>query len=91
MSDSEAILAQAAELDALGKHDDAVNVLARATQAGDLTAMTRLGKRLLVGDNAPYLPKEGARFIVDAANMCGGSRNGGRAAGRRRLSAKKLA
>lgn len=68
MNDSKTALAQAAELDALGDHDEAVNVLARATQAGDLAAMTRLGKRLLVGDNAPYLPKDGARFIVDAAN-----------------------
>lgn len=68
MSDSKATLARAAELDALGEHDEAINVLARATQAGDLAAMTRLGKRLLVGDDAPYLPKEGARFIVDAAN-----------------------
>lgn len=54
-------------LDAAGRHDDAINELALATQAGDLEAMTRLGKRLVVGDRAPYLPREGAGFIFDAA------------------------
>ena len=60
-------LDEADALDARGDHDDAVNVLARATQAGDLLAKTRLGKRLLVGDRAPYLPKEGAEFIMESS------------------------
>jgi len=30
--------------------------------------MTALGKRLLVGDRAPYLPKEGAGMVIEAAN-----------------------
>jgi prolyl 4-hydroxylase len=54
-------------LDAQGRHDDAINELAIATQAGNLEAMTRLGKRLVVGDRAPYLPRDGAGFIFDAA------------------------
>jgi prolyl 4-hydroxylase len=57
----------AEQLDATGRHDDAINELALATQAGDLEAMTRLGKRLVVGDRAPYLPRDGARMVLDAA------------------------
>ena len=64
---SDTVLAQADAFDARGDHDEAINVLARATQAGDQVAKTRLGKRLLVGDRAPYLPKEGAEFILEAA------------------------
>ena len=60
-------LAEADALDARGDHDEAVNVLARATQSGDHLAKTMLGKRLLVGDRAPYLPKEGAEFILESA------------------------
>jgi hypothetical protein len=33
--------------------------------------MTRLGKRLLVGDRAPAMPENGAQFIVDAAKAGG--------------------
>lgn len=58
---------KAALHDAEGEHDKAVNELARATQEGDLLAMTRLGKRLLVGDRAPYLPKQGAGMVLEAA------------------------
>lgn len=62
-----AALALAAEHDLAGRHDDAVNALARATQAGDLEAMTELGKRLIVGDKGPLLPKDGAGLLIDAA------------------------
>ena len=55
------------ELDAQGNHDEAINVLAGATQNGDEIAKTVLGKRLLVGDRSPYLPREGASFIMEAA------------------------
>jgi len=54
-------------LNAMGKHDDAIDVLAGATQNGDEIAKTILGKRLLVGDRSPYLPREGASFIMEAA------------------------
>lgn len=57
----------AAEHDAAGRHDDAVNALAVATRQGDIAAMTELGKRLVIGDRAPYLPKDGARLLSDAA------------------------
>jgi prolyl 4-hydroxylase len=59
-------LALAAEHDAAGRHDEAVNALARATQAGDVESMTELGKRLILGDRAPLLPQEGTRFLADA-------------------------
>ena len=64
---SDSVLAKVEEFDARGDHDEAINVLARATQAGDRIAKTRLGMRLLVGDRAPYLPREGAEFILEAA------------------------
>ena len=35
--------ARAAQHDAAGRHDEAINELARATQAGDIDAMTELG------------------------------------------------
>jgi prolyl 4-hydroxylase len=62
-----AALSLAAEHDLAGRHDDAVNALARATQTGDLDAMTELGKRLVVGDRGPLLPKDGAGLLRDAA------------------------
>ena len=62
----QAALALAAEHDLAGRHDDAINALARATQAGDLDAMTELGKRLVIGDRGPLLPKDGAGFLIDA-------------------------
>ena len=58
--------ALAAQHDAAGRHDEAINELARATQAGDIDAMTELGKRLVLGDRAPLLPEDGARFLADA-------------------------
>lgn len=65
---SESVLAAAEAHDARGDHDGAINVLATATGHGDQVAKTRLGKRLLVGDRSPYLPREGARFILEAAH-----------------------
>lgn len=67
MSKDNIALQEAARFDAAGDHDEAVNTLARATQGGDLQAMTTLGKRLLVGDRAPYLPREGAGMVLEAA------------------------
>jgi prolyl 4-hydroxylase len=53
--------------DAAGRHDDANDCLARATQQGDVEAKTRLAKRLIVGDRAPLLWREGANFMREAA------------------------
>jgi prolyl 4-hydroxylase len=60
-------LALVEQHDAAGRHSDAIDVLARATSAGNLTCMTQLGKRLLVGDRSPPMGAEGASFLRDAA------------------------
>lgn len=67
MQQHSSALQQVAALDAAGDHDGAVSVLAQASGHGDMAAMTVLGKRLLVGDRAPYLPREGAGMILEAA------------------------
>ncbi|HEX6995275.1 MAG TPA: 2OG-Fe(II) oxygenase [Gammaproteobacteria bacterium] len=58
--------------DAEGRHDEAIDCLARATQRGDVEAKTRLAKRLIVGDRAPLLWREGVVFMREAA-MEGGA------------------
>jgi hypothetical protein len=58
--------AVAAEHDAAGRHGEAINELAVATQRGDIDAMTELGKRLVIGDRAPQIPKDGAQLLLDA-------------------------
>jgi prolyl 4-hydroxylase len=60
-------LALAEEHDAAGRHNEAIDVLARATHSGNVACMRQLGKRLLAGDRAPLLAAEGARFLLDAA------------------------
>ncbi len=60
---------QAQQLDAQGLHDDAINLLALATQAGNVEAKLRLGKRLFTGQNSPYLPREGIDFILEASQQ----------------------
>jgi prolyl 4-hydroxylase len=64
-------LALAEQCDAGGAHDDAIDALARATQLGDVEATTRLGKRLIVGKDAPLLPTDGAGLLIDAVNRGG--------------------
>ena len=59
-------IALAAEHDAAGRHDDAVDALAKAAQHGDIEATTELGKRLIVGDHGLHLPQDGTRFLLDA-------------------------
>lgn len=73
------LLALAEQCDARGEHDEAINALARATRAGDVEATTRLGKRLIVGKDAPFLPVEGTRFLIEAFEK-GGAEAGSRLA-----------
>jgi prolyl 4-hydroxylase len=61
----------AAGFDAAGKHDDAINALALGAQRGDVEALTQLGKRLVTGDRAPELPREGVGFLMDALQRGG--------------------
>jgi prolyl 4-hydroxylase len=69
-------VSRAEQSDAEGAHGDAIDHLAAGARKNDVEAITRLGKRLLVGDRAPCLPKEGARLIADAS-----ARGGAEAAG----------
>jgi prolyl 4-hydroxylase len=62
---------RAEQCDAAGAHSDAITHLATGTRKHDVEAMTRLGKRLLVGDRAPCLPKDGAGLIAEASGRGG--------------------
>ena len=65
---SEAV-AKALECDSLGKHSEAISHLVAGVNAKDAEATTSLGKRLLIGDRAPYRPSDGARFIAEADEL----------------------
>jgi len=65
-------VARADECDAAGRHTEAINHLVAGVKQGDIEAYTRLGKRLLVGDRAPLLPNDGAKFLEDASARGGG-------------------
>lgn len=58
---------RAAECDAAGHHDQAIDHLVAGVRNKDVEAITRLGKRLLIGDRAPHLANEGAKFLADAS------------------------
>lgn len=64
-------IARARELDAAGRHDDAINELATAAQRGDVEATTQLAKRIIVGDRAPRLREQGIGLLRDAVKMGG--------------------
>ena len=59
-------VAAARELDLAGRHNEALEVLRRASQQHDAAAMSELAHRLLVGDRAPHLPQH-ALSILNAA------------------------
>src|SRR5262245_58977448 len=59
-------VALAAQHEAAGRYDDAVDELAKAAQSGDADAATELGKHLILGDLGPHLPQDGTRLLVDA-------------------------
>jgi prolyl 4-hydroxylase len=58
---------KAARMDAEGNHNEAIILLSKAAEAGDMQARTQLGRRMLLGDRAPRMPLDGARLILDAA------------------------
>jgi len=62
---------QAMQCDSDGNHDQALKLLTEACGQGDVEAMTRLGKRLLVADHAPYEPEQGTELIKMATNLGG--------------------
>jgi prolyl 4-hydroxylase len=65
---SEAV-ARAQTLDDEGRHDDAINELAAAAQRGDVQATTALAKRIIVGDRAPRLRRQGIGLLADAVKQ----------------------
>lgn len=64
-------VARAHELDAEGRHDEAINQLAIAAQRKDIEATTQLAKRIIVGDRAPRLLPQGIGLLRDAVTMGG--------------------
>jgi hypothetical protein len=62
-------IARALAFDADGRHDEAINELATAAQRGDADAMTQLAKRIIVGDRAPRLRRQGINLLADAVKM----------------------
>ncbi|HWK55083.1 MAG TPA: 2OG-Fe(II) oxygenase [Hyphomicrobiales bacterium] len=60
---------RALELDVVGRHDDAIDQLAKASQEGDAEAMTQLAKRIIVGDRAPRLVQQGIAILNDAVQL----------------------
>jgi prolyl 4-hydroxylase len=65
-------VAKAQQCDDAGRHTEAINHLVAGVHKSDVEAITRLGKRLLVGDRAPLLPNDGIGLLVDA-NERGGA------------------
>jgi len=64
-------ISRARELDAQGRHDEAINELAIAAQRGDVEATTALAKRIIVGDRAPRLGMRGVGLLQDAVKLGG--------------------
>jgi prolyl 4-hydroxylase len=64
-------VARARAFDADGRHDEAINELASAAQRGDAEAMTQLAKRIIVGDRAPRLRRQGINLLGEAVKMGG--------------------
>ena len=62
-------IVRARAFDADGRHDEAINELANAAQRGDAEAMTQLAKRIIVGDRAPRLRRQGINLLADAVKM----------------------
>lgn len=65
-------VARAEALDQAGLHPEALTQLVAGVHKQDIEAITRLGKRLLMGDRAPYHPTEGATLLADASRLGGG-------------------
>jgi len=70
---------RAAQYDAAGNHDEAINCLARGAQSGDAVCMRLLGVRLVAGLDAPCMPDHGLGLLIDACER-GDGEAGARAA-----------
>jgi len=66
-ADARAQVRRAAELEAAGRHDEALQLLARAASAHDAEAMALLGRKLFLGSGAPRRAAEGVSLLDEAA------------------------
>ncbi|HEU4616743.1 MAG TPA: 2OG-Fe(II) oxygenase [Gammaproteobacteria bacterium] len=64
-------VAKAEQCDAAGQHTEAINHLVAGVRKNDVEAITRLGKRLLVGDRAPLRPNDAIGLLADASERGG--------------------
>ena len=64
-------VARAERHDRAGRHAEAIDCLVAGARKNDIEAITRLAKRLLIGDRAPHLPREGASFLAEASELGG--------------------
>lgn len=69
VNDRSAAVERANDLDAQGRHDDAINELAAAAQRKDADATTQLAKRIVIGDRAPRLAEQGIGLLRDAVGL----------------------
>ena len=65
--DTRAQVQWAVRLDDEGRHYEALDWLARAAGAHDAEALARLGLKLLLAENAPFLPADGLGMLIEAA------------------------
>ena len=64
-------VSRAEQLDRAGRHAEAVDCLVAGVHRDEVESTTQLGKRLLAGDRAPLLPREGFGLLRDAATAGG--------------------
>jgi prolyl 4-hydroxylase len=62
----------AGQHDAAGRHDEAINALARGARAGDVDCTAWLGLRLFTGDRAPAMQGEGLGLLEQASERGSG-------------------
>ncbi len=66
IGDAAPSLRRVQELDGQAQFDEAVELLRRLAGGGDAAAMVQLGRRLLVGHNAPFEPQEAIQLLMMA-------------------------
>ena len=57
----------ARELGLMGRHYEALQWLARAAATHDAEALSVLGAKLVIADNAPFRPRDGVGMLIEAA------------------------
>lgn len=65
-ADVQNLIGLAGQLDAAGRHAEALNALLQAGRSGSVRAKAMLGARLLTGDRAPPRPDQGMMILAEA-------------------------